>query len=194
MTRSRQLLAVVAVLAAATPALAQETGFYVGGALGQSSFRKACRDFDELVAAQGAFNCISHEASAGKVFGGWRFHRYLAAELSYVDYGEAKGTATLGAASVMASSKVQAAGLSGLGILPLGERLSVFGRLGLLQTRTQSKATGAALAESNHSELELHVGIGGLLQLGRGFALRLEFERVNDSKIDLSTLGVQYQF
>jgi hypothetical protein len=63
----------------------------------------------------------------------------------------------------------QAAGLSGLGILPLGERLSVFGRLGLLQTRTQSKATGAVTAESN-------------------------LERVNDSKIDLGSLGVQYQF
>jgi OmpA-OmpF porin, OOP family len=194
MKRAGKLLAAIAALAAATPALAQETGFYVGGALGQSSFRKACRDFDELVASQGSFNCISHEASAGKVFGGWRFHRYLAAELSYIDYGEAKATATLGTASVMASSKVQAAGLSGLGILPLGDRLSVFGRLGLLQTRTQSKATGAAAAESDHSELEMHVGIGGMLLLGRGWSLRLEFERVNDSKIDLSTLGAQYQF
>ena len=40
----------------------------------------------------------------------------------------------------------------------------------------------------------MHVGIGGMFLLGRGWSLRAEFERVNDSKIDLSTLGMQYQF
>ena len=195
MTKSRQLLAAIAALAAAAPALAQETGFYIGGALGQSSYRDACRDFDSLVGGtEGAFNCISKEATAAKAFAGWRFYRYLAAELSYIDYGEAKGQGSVNGATVNATSHVKAGGLSALGILPLGERLSMYGRLGLLQTKTRSHASGAATADAEHSELEMHVGIGGLVQLGRGFALRLEFERVNDSKIDLSTLGVQYQF
>jgi hypothetical protein len=174
--------------------LAQETGFYLGGALGQASYREACHDFDALVGAAGAFNCISKEASAGKAFAGWRFHRYIAAEISYIDYGEAKGQGSVGGATVNATVHTKAAGVSGLGILPLGDSFSAYGRLGLLRTRTASSASGAVTANSEHDQTELHVGIGGMVLLGRGWSLRGEFERANDSKVDLGSLGVQYQF
>lgn len=193
---NRFLIGIGAILGliAAVPALAQDTGFYVGGALGEASYREACRDFDTLVGVEGAFNCASKQATAGKVFAGWRFHRFLAAELSYIDYGEVKATGTVAGAAVTATSAVKAAGISVLGMLPLGESFWVYGRLGLLQTRISSKAQGAVVANSDSGETEPHVGIGGMLQLSRGWALRAEYERVNDTRIDLSTLGVQYRF
>jgi hypothetical protein len=193
MTTTKRLLGAFAIHAACFPALAQDTGFYVGGALGQASYREVCRDFDALVGVQGAFGCSSQQDTAGKVFAGWRFLRYLAAELSYIDYGEVKAQGAVGGARVTATSSVKAAGISALGILPLGERISVFGRLGLLQSKTHTQSAGAASA-GNHGETELHVGIGGMAQLGRGWALRLEFERLNDTRIDLSSLGVQHLF
>ena len=194
MKRTKKLLAALAALAACSPALGQDTGFYVGGALGQASYREVCRDFDTLVGVSGAFGCSSEQATAGKVFAGWRFHRFLAAELSYIDYGEAKATSTIAGAAVTATSAVKAAGISALGMLPLGESFWVFGRLGLLQTHTSSKSQGAVAASSDHGETELHVGIGAMFQISRGWALRAEYERVNDSRIDLSSVGVLYRF
>jgi OOP family OmpA-OmpF porin len=194
MTRTKELLAAIAAFAACSPALAQDTGFYVGAAAGQASYREVCRDFDTLVGVQGAFGCSSQQDTAGKVFAGWRFLRYLAAELSYIDYGEAKAQGAIGGAAVTATSSVKAAGISALGLLPLGERFSVFGRLGLLQSKTRTQSAGAVIAANNHDETELHVGIGGMFHMTRGWALRAEYERLNDTRIDLSTLGVQYQF
>lgn len=189
-----RFLAAVAVLFASSAALAQETGVYVGAAIGQASYREACRDFDTLIGISGAFSCSSEQATAGKVFAGWRFHRFLAAELSYIDYGEAKASTTVAGAVVNATTAVKAAGISALGMLPLGESLWVYGRLGLLQTHTTSKAQGAVVASSDHGETELHTGVGAMFQISRGWALRAEYERVNDSRIDLSSVGVQYRF
>jgi OOP family OmpA-OmpF porin len=194
MTRTQGLLGALAALLVSSPALAQDSGFYVGGAIGQASYREACADFNRLVGVPGAFTCTSREDTAGKVFAGWRILRYLAAEISYIDYGEVTAPGTVGGAAVTATSSVKAAGISALGIVPLGERLSIFGRLGLLQSKTRTQSSGAVTTADNHDEIEVHVGVGGMVQLGRGWALRAEFERLNDSKIDLTTLGAQYQF
>ena len=182
------------MLVASSPVFAQETGVYVGAAIGQASYREVCRDFDTLVGVAGAFGCSSQQDGAGKLFVGWRFLRYLSAELSYIDYGEVKAQGAVGAAPVAATSRVKAAGISALGIVPLGERFSAFARLGLLQSKVRAQSAGAVSAANDHGETELHVGVGAMAHLGRGWALRAEYERLNDTRIDLSTLGVQYQF
>ena len=174
--------------------LAQQTGIYVGAALGNASYREACADFNRLAGQADAFGCTSSEDTAQKAFVGWRFHRYLAAEAFYVDYGEAKSTGAVGGAPATATSKVKAAGLAALGILPLGEMVSVYGRLGLAQVKARTQLEGAAAAVEDDDETELVVGIGGLLSLTREWGLRLEYERLNDTKIDLISIGVQYLF
>jgi OOP family OmpA-OmpF porin len=172
--------------------LAQETGFYVGGAAGYASYREACSDFNRLAGQADAFGCTSSEGGALKAFGGWRFHRHLAAEAFYADYGEAKGSGTVGGAAASATSKVRAAGLAALGILPLGDSLSVYGRLGMAEVRTQTRIDGAMVEDDD--ETELVAGIGALYSLSRGWGLRFEYERLNDTKIDLISIGVQYLF
>jgi hypothetical protein len=194
MTPTRKLLTAIALVAACSPVLGQDTGFYVGASLGQASYREVCRDFDTLIGVQGAFGCSSKQDGAGKVFAGWRFLRYLAAEVSYIDYGEVMAQGVAGGASVTATSSVKAAGLSALGVVPLGDVYSVFGRLGLLQSRISMRSSGAITASQDHGETELHVGIGALAKFGRRWAMRVEYERLNDTRIDLSTLGVQYLF
>ena len=193
-TRGSSLVVRGRLLACLGRALRRRPAFYVGGALGQASYREACRDFDTLVGVAGAFPCAGQQDTAGKVFAGWRFHRFLAAELSYIDYGEVKATGTVAGAAVTATSAVKAAGISALGMLPVGESFWVYGRLGLLQTRISSKAQGAVVANSDSGETELHAGIGAMFQISRGWALRAEYERVNDTRIDLSSVGVQYRF
>jgi OmpA-OmpF porin, OOP family len=189
-----KLAGAVAACLVSLPAAAQDTGWYLGGAVGHASYREACADFNAVAAPAAPFECTSKEHAAGKAFAGWRFHRMLAVELSYLDFGEAKGEGAAGGAPVNATTHVKAAGISALGFVPLGERFSVFGRLGIVNTRATSRASGAVAAEDERKEEEMHVGIGGLLKLSRGWALRLEFERVNDSKIDLTSFGAQYLF
>jgi OOP family OmpA-OmpF porin len=189
-----KLAGAVAACLVCLPAAAQDTGWYLGGAVGQASYREACADFDALSAPAMPFQCSSKEHAAGKAFAGWRFHRMLAVELSYLDFGEAKAEGAVGGAPVNGTVATRAVGLSGLGIVPVSDTFSVFARLGILQTSTTTQTTGALATRDDRSEVEMHVGIGGMLKLSRGWALRLEFERVNDSKIDLTSLGAQYLF
>jgi len=174
--------------------LAQETGFYLGVGIGNASYREACADFNRMVGVANAFGCTSSEDTAQKAFGGWRFNRYFAAELSYVDYGEAKGSGSVNGAAATASTKVKAAGLSALGLLPLGDRLWVYGRLGLSLVKTRTQVEGGAAAVEDDDETELQIGIGALFDLTRDWGIRLEYERLNDTKIDLISLGLQYRF
>jgi OmpA-OmpF porin, OOP family len=176
----KKALGVLAALLPLSPATAQDTGFYAGLAIGNSSYREAC--------------ATSGEDTAFKLFGGWRFHANLAAEVSLIDFGEAKGSGTIGGAPVTGTTRVRGAGLAALGILPLDERMSLFGRLGLLKVKSRTQLEGASGAIEADDEIELHVGIGGMLHLARGFSLRLEYERLNDTKIDLLSLGLQYRF
>jgi OOP family OmpA-OmpF porin len=174
--------------------LAQETGFYIGAGVGNSSYREACADFNRLAGQADAFGCTSSEDTAQKAFAGWRLHQYLALEVSYIDFGEAKGSGTVAGAPVTATTKVKAAGLSALGILPLSERVSVYGRLGMLEVKTRTQIEGGMAAVEDDDETELHVGIGALFNLARDWGVRLEYERLNDTKIDLISIGVQYRF
>jgi len=177
---------------AAQHAAAQDTGFYVGAAAGQSSYREICRDFDSSAGAPGAFNCETREATGGKVFAGWRFHRNLAVELSYLDFGKARATGVVGGADTEGKMATKAAGLSAVGLLPVSEELWVFARLGGLQTQTRSTLNGVDLA--SHGETEIHTGIGAMYQFSRRWAARLEYERSSDVKIDFISLGAQYRF
>jgi OOP family OmpA-OmpF porin len=191
-TRNLLGIALLSTLLAAPHARAQETGIYVGAAVGQSSYREICRDFDSIAGAAGAFNCETREATGGKLFAGWRFHRNLAVELSYFDFGKARTTGTVSGAEAEGKMTTKAAGLSAVGMLPVSEELWVFARLGGLQTQTRSTLNGVDLA--SHGETEIHTGIGAMYQFSRRWAARLEYERSSDVKIDFISLGAQYRF
>jgi len=186
----------VAALLAFGPsvALAQETGIYVGAAVGSASYHEVCHDASLLINAEGAIQCLHKEDTGSKLFGGWRFHRYFAAELSYIDFGSVSAPGAIGGVPVTSTTKAKAFGVSALGILPLGDRLSIVGRLGVQRSRVETDIEGAATKQEDKNDNELHVGIGGTFQLSRGWALRAEYERMNQTRIDLTTIGAQYRF
>jgi hypothetical protein len=193
MTKTKILRGVLLpCLLAALPAAAQDTGWYAGAAAGQASYREICHDFDDIVGTPGAFDCQTREATGGKVFAGWRFHRYLAVELTYLDFGKAHATGVANGAPVEGKMAVKAAGLSAVGMLPVSDELWVFARLGGLQTQSNSTLNGVTLA--SRDETEIHTGIGGMYQFSRRWAARLEYERSSDIKIDLISLGALFRF
>ena len=82
----------------ALPALAQEDddragdnvrGGYIGGGVGD--FSAAVDEIDAIDDVDDVGIDFSDGDNAMKVFGGWRFNRFLAFQADFVDFGEASG-------------------------------------------------------------------------------------------------------
>jgi opacity protein-like surface antigen len=126
---------------------------------------------------------------------GYRFHRFFAAELGLAQFGDLKSTARAdmdfgdGDGFVPASvSLTFAAGgpmLSGIAILPLGEKFELFGRVGYLFTSTerelssrvdgQSGTFGSAKGDSQ----DLVYGIGLSWNINQVYTIRTEFQKLD---------------
>ena len=88
MKTKKATLAILGFAAAtdfAVPVAAQDSGFYAGLSLGQSSMTDACTGLPAGV------SCDDKD-SAWKIFGGYQFSRNFALELGYANLGEAKAS------------------------------------------------------------------------------------------------------
>lgn len=174
---------VMIALALAAPAgvAAQESGAYLGGAIGQARFTEWCDP--------GTSACDDKD-SGWKLFGGYRFNRYFALEGSYINWGEV--TASVGAVNVAAEQR--SFGLAALGSLQLGPRFSVFGRLGLLSTEQETRRINPNPTTVQRDETELHYGVGVSYGLAQNWAMRGEWENTEKLKVRMLSIGVEYRF
>jgi OmpA-OmpF porin, OOP family len=216
MNSSRTIAAAFALaLAAAAPAAAQELGFYVGGSFGRSSVEIDSAELSSVLTEIG----IAHgpigtdETDTGwKLYFGYRFHRHIAVEGGYADLGKFSASTRITTfrgvpvppqtlSFEIETSEVFHA--SALGILPIGDRFSLFGKLGFYSDKTKLTLTGGAGSESESDRDEGFLfGVGVTFDLSRNFAIRGEWERFKDAgsdetsegDIDLLTLGVMFRF
>lgn len=203
----------LAVLAALTSqfAMADDSGWYAGANVGQS---RAKID-DPRIAAQllqsglTATSITDNNRDTGyKLFGGYQINKNFSLEGGYFNLGRFGYVATTVPAGTLSGNiKLQGVNFDGVGILPVTERFSVFGRLGLnyAQARDNFTRTGGvpALANPNPSKNQVNYKFGAGLQydLTEALAMRLEAERyrINDAvgnkgDIDLYSLGLIYRF
>ena len=103
--------------------------------------------------------------STWRLFGGYRVNRNAAVELGYADLSEA----TIGGNTANADAWE----LSGLGMVPLGERFSAYGRLGFYR----AEARGGGISETN---IDLTFGLGAQYEVNRNVGVRLEWQRYAD--------------
>jgi len=165
---------------AAAPAVSAERGFYVGGALGQGTFKEWC------VPSPVVLTC-DDQTTAWKVFGGYRFNRYFGAEATYIDWGEVSGTVS-GVGRVTADQT--SFGVAAVGNLDLSPQFSVFGKAGLLMTEQETPASSTR----QRDETELHYGVGLRYRFTRNWAARAEWERTDQLKVELLSIGVEFRF
>ena len=165
---------------------------YVGASFGQS-------DIDESVAA-GLITSgtVDGEDTGFKIFGGYQLNRNFALEAAYVDLGEASYSGSFFGAPVT-GGKVEISGinLSAVGILPLAEKFSLFGKLGMfLWDSEASDVTGGVPFNDKADGTDLSFGVGAGYELGRNLLLRAEWERfdASDSDVDLLSIGVAFRF
>ena len=218
--------ALCAGLGVAGTASAADEGWYIVGFAGEASAQNISQgsldqDFIDVFGLAGfsvvdATSNLDDSDTGFGLAGGYQVNPYFAAELAYVDLGDisyhANGTVTDGVGTFDAGLGIDQSTsgpvFSILGIWPIGERFSVYGRLGLALMSVDADATvafdGESASESAGTDRSNGVyGIGGEFSFNRKFGIRLSWDRyaevgseelTGDVDIDLFSLGLRYNF
>lgn len=204
-------LSLVALAVIASPfAIADDSGWYGGANIGQS---KATIDDARITSSLlgSGFSGVSiadeNRDLGFKVFGGYQFNKNFALEGGYFDLGRFGFMATTTPAGTLSGDiRLKGLNLDAVGILPLTEKFSVFGRIGAnyAQATDSFAGTGAVrVLNPNPStrETNLKLGVGLQYALTESMAMRAEVERyrINDAvgnkgDVDLVSVGLVYRF
>jgi OOP family OmpA-OmpF porin len=210
-TKAVCALGLVGGAAIASPnALADDTGWYIGGNIGQSKAKiDDARITSGLLGGGFATSSISDSNSdtGYKIFGGYKFNQNFALEGGYFNLGKFGFVAnTLPAGTLNGNIKLDGWNLDAVGILPISERFSAFGRVGINYARASDTFSGSGFVNvpnpgPSNSEINPKVGLGLQYDLTATVSARIEAERyrVNDAvgnhgDIDLLSLGLVYHF
>lgn len=202
-------LAALAVIASPF-AVADDLGWYGGLSIGQTRAKiNDPRIASGLLGEGFTTTSIDDDARSNgfKLFGGYKLNRNFAVEGGYYDLGKFGFTATTVPAGTL-SGKIQVKGLNLdlVGILPLTENFSAFGRAGLnyAQARDSFSGTGAVTVfnpSPSKREMNYKFGVGLQYDFTESLGMRLEAERyrINDAvgnkgDIDLVSVGLVYRF
>ncbi|MFO1320704.1 MAG: outer membrane beta-barrel protein [Burkholderiales bacterium] len=196
---------VLAVLAGAPGARAADGATYVGITVGGSQSSGWCSDVNGP-------QC-DDSGRVGKLSVGHEYGRHLAVEAFYAYLGRTTGTDTTQGSPIRADAKYQAVGLSALGLWPVCDGLSVFGKAGIaavqmrLNAATATGPSGTAINTSGN----LLLGLGLRWNAIDNVVFRLEWERYFDvggvpvhagptrldtgkSDLDVLGVGIEYRF
>ena len=211
LSRASKTLGLAVLAALACPfAMAADSGWYGGLSIGQS---KTTIDDDRigssLLSSGFTVNSIADEDSdtGFKLLGGRKFNKNFAVEAGYFNLGEFGFSATTTPAGTLsATMKVQGLNLDAVGILPIGEKFAILGRLGLTYIEAKDTFAGsgnvaATNADPEKGDAAYKFGLGLQYDVTRALGLRAEWERyrVNDAvgnkgDIDLFSIGLVYMF
>ena len=193
-------------------ALAAESGWYGGLSIGQS---KGWISHDRIATQVGVpvtgISFDDEDTDVGyKLLGGYKFNKHFAVEGGYFNLGQFGFTASYApASSFTGSMKLQGVNLDALGILPLTEKFSAFGRLGVIYAEAKDTFTGtgagagvaASAPNPKKSDTNYKYGVGLQYDFTRALSMRGEWERyrVNDAvgntgDIDMVSVGLVYMF
>ncbi len=218
--------ALCASLGFAGTASAADEGWYVVGFAGEASAQNVSQgsldqNTVDVFGSVGlsivdATSTLDDSDTGFGLAGGYQVNRNFAAELAYVDLGEisysANGTVTDGVddfdAGLGLDQSASGPVFSVLGIVPIGERFSVFGRLGVALMSVDADATvsidGESASDSAGTDRSnLVYGIGGEFSINRRFGVRLGWDRyaevgsddlAGEVDVDLISLGLRYNF
>lgn len=191
----------IAAILVIAPVRAEDSSggrWYVGGSLG------AATGFDLCSAVTPGFrttpgSCDKSEFAA-KVFGGYKFNKYVGAEGALVYLGTADASGTY--LGVPTTSDVYAGGLElvGVGTIPITDRFGILGKVGgLFWGITSEVGTGFDRYDNGASWA---IGAGLKYDITDHVGVRIEWERfwdvgnstTGESDVDMFTIGGLYRF
>jgi len=173
-------------LTPATVSAGTDSGFYIGGGLGDTSI-----EAKGTTPTQENWN-IDGGGSAYKLYGGFNFGIIplidIAVEGSYVDFGDASGTSSIGAANVDVTG-CDAFGLAGLSFGPFG----IFAKAGFINWSVDKTIFGVGSSKSG-SDGAYGVGVRFAFS---AFTIRAEYEAFDIGALEaltLSSVSLHYTF
>jgi OOP family OmpA-OmpF porin len=204
-------LGLVTLAAIASPfATADEPGWYAGANIGQSRAKIDDERISRSVLGSGfsSISIIDDNRDVGyKLFGGYQLNKNIAVEGGYFDLGKFGYTATtVPPGTLTGNIKLRGVNLDLIGMLPITEKFSAFGRVGAnyAQARDSFSGTGAvSVSNPNPRKRELNhkFGLGLQYAFSESLAMRAEVERyrINDAvgrrgDVDMLSVGLVYRF
>jgi opacity protein-like surface antigen len=226
--RTLQLLATVAALSA-LPAAAQQSPWYVGLSFGQSKTDDSIVANREATITNAALisSSFDDKDTAWRGLVGYRFNEMFSIEGNYANYGSSKidtvfitddGTNRPG--GVATTRDVAGFGIDLVLTAPIGDRFSVFGRVGYVRVDVDTNAslsgntvfndgTSGTSRDNSIQENVARYGLGFGWNFAPNVTARLEWERLTDvgrpfgagesnatgeADIDTVMLGVVWRF
>lgn len=186
------------------------TGPYIGANLGTTRAQFNNDSANSILSGQGfTVNSRTADNSSNgyKLFGGYQLNRNFAVEGGYFDLGRFNyGLNTSPFGSFASDTRIRGLNLDLVGLLPLTDQFSVFGRIGAAyaQSRGNFARTGALPLNNvatNRNDTNLKVGLGLQYAFTDALAVRAELERYrisdpvrNRGNIDMASIGLVYRF
>lgn len=146
-----------------------DDGFYVGAALGNFS-----AEIDDVDDADFDFD---EDESASRIFAGWRFNRFISAEVGRYDFGEASNASTL----LNVSTDTRGWAPAVVGTLPLGP-VELFIRGGIIFYDIDVNIDGGEVFDESGEDPVYAAGVG--FTVLERLNLKLEYEVVEISEYD----------
>ncbi len=211
LARASGTLGLAALAVIASPfAVADDSGWYGGINIGQSRAKiDDARITSSLLGGGFATTSITDDNrdTGYKLFGGYKFNKNFALEGGYFDLGRFGFTAiTVPAGTLSGNIQLKGLNLDAVGILPITEKFSAFGRAGLNYAEARDSFTGTGLvnvANPNPSKRDTNykLGLGLQYDFTESLGMRVEVERYrinayavgNRGDIDLVSVGLVYR-
>ena len=180
-------LAALALTASMAARADVQPGFYMGAGVGSTKINDDGFDGIDFDDGDTGF----------KIFGGYTFNQNFAIEASYFDFGEASGSFNDFGDTVNFDVGVSGLGAFAVGVLPLGDMFSLFGKLGYASYDIDAHVdiVGVGSGSSSDSQSDMMYGAGAALSFGQ-FEARAEFEAINIDGGDANMISVSglYRF
>ena len=211
LARASGTLGLAALAIIASPfAVADDSGWYGGLNIGQSrSTIDDARITSSLVGQGSTATSISDDnrSTGYKIFGGYKINKNFALEGGYFDLGKFGFTATTAPPGTLSGNiRLKGLNLDLVGILPITEKFSAFGRAGLNNAEAKDSFSGTGIVNvlntnPSRRETNYELGLGVQYDFTESLGMRLEAERyrINDAvgnrgDIDVFSLGLVYRF
>lgn len=191
--------------------------FYAVGAIGQSQFKGSRDAADHVLAANagqtvdgaaGVPSSIDNVDTGYKLQFGYSINPSLAIEGGYVNLGEQTYRVNFSTGEGRTRVDDRGWNIDAVGIVPVTEAFSVFGKLGVIDAKTNyhlsgDDAGGAIVDNREKYKWSPNFGVGASYAINDAVGLRLELERFADlgkqsttgeQNVDLLSLGATYHF
>ena len=160
-----------------------ENGFYVGASIGSASLSE---DFDGLN--------IDTDSTSYRIVGGWRFNENFSIEGGYHDFGNFEQQIDMNGTPATVSLSADGFTLGVAGTLPVSDKFSITGRLGMFFWDGNAEINNVSQATPEDSNL--YFGAGANYALTERFSFTGDWSRydLDDAQSNVFSAGFQYSF